>query len=177
MIKFLQEINKLKTIKRTGWLRKGVKKSESIADHSYRVALMAFLLCPDHLDRNKLIKMALLNELPETVTGDIVTSFKDTEYFVNSKFEKEISVFKQMVNDLDNKAELLDLFIESESLKTEESKFLKQLDKLEMAFQALEYEQQSSNPRDFDEFWDTTEHTVKDPKLVIIFEELKKQRK
>ena len=71
MIKFLQEINKLKSIKRTGWLRKNVKNPESVADHSFRVALMAYLLCPDNLDKERMIKMALLNDLPEAVTGDM----------------------------------------------------------------------------------------------------------
>ena len=175
MIKFLQEINKLKSIKRTGWLRKNVKNPESVADHSFRVALMAYLLCPDNLDKERMIKMALLNDLPEAVTGDIVTTSNDSAEFKNNKLKKEISVFKQMIQKLNKKDELLELFKESESLETEESRFLKQIDKLEMAFQALEYE--SSNMHDFDEFWKTTEHTLNHPKLIEIFEELKKLRK
>ena len=174
MIDFLLEINKLKDIKRTGWLRKNVKNPESVADHSFRVALMAYLLCPEELDKNKMIKMALINELTEAVTGDIVTNHNNSAEFKNNKLQKEKQVIRKMVNNLENKQEIIELFEESESIKTAESQFLKQLDKLEMAFQAFEYEKQ--DPREFDEFWETTEHTLEHPKLIKIFETLKQRR-
>ena len=175
IINFLQEVNKLKDIKRTGWVVKKVENPESVADHTFRVALMAYLLCPENFDKDKMIKMALINELTEARTGDIVTKHTDSEDFKNNKLEKEKQVIREMVKDIDND-EIVALFDESEELKTEEAKFLKQLDKLEMAFQALEYEKINNNQEEFDEFWETTRTTLQHPKLIEIFEELEKQR-
>ena len=43
---YIHTIGKLKTNKRTGWVRAGVSLPESIADHMYRMAMMALAL-PD----------------------------------------------------------------------------------------------------------------------------------
>jgi len=151
IIKFLQESGKLKTLKRAGWVKKEVKEVESVADHTFQVTLMAYLLCPEDMDKEKMIKMSLVNELPEVVTGDIITKHTDKQDFKDAKFQKEQTVIREMVSGLDNKEEIIKLYDESEALQTNESIFLKQLDKLEMAFQALEYEKQSDDMEKFNE--------------------------
>ncbi|MCI31846.1 HD domain-containing protein 2-like, partial [Trifolium medium] len=54
------------TTKRSGWVRRDVKNPESIADHMYRMSLMA-LIAPDvpGLDRNKCIKMTIVHDIAE----------------------------------------------------------------------------------------------------------------
>lgn len=46
---------------------------ESVADHSYRAAVLAMAL-PPGLDRDRCVKMALLHDLAESMVGDITPS-------------------------------------------------------------------------------------------------------
>ena len=43
LINFFTKVGQLKKIKRTGWVLRGVQDPESIADHSFRLALMAWI--------------------------------------------------------------------------------------------------------------------------------------
>lgn len=54
----------MQTTKRTGWLRKGIRGPESIADHMYRMSMMA-MLAPAHLDRDRCIRLAIVHDLAE----------------------------------------------------------------------------------------------------------------
>ena len=56
VVNFLRILHNLKTTKRTGWVRKGIKQPESIADHMYRMGLMALIADDSNVDRNKCIK-------------------------------------------------------------------------------------------------------------------------
>ena len=55
-IDFLSILHNLKATKRTGWIRKGVSGPESIADHMYRMSVMAMIAGDEGVDRNKCIK-------------------------------------------------------------------------------------------------------------------------
>lgn len=68
---FLLEVGGLKRIPRTGWLRT-IKNPESVADHSFRVAIMG-LLAPDGLDKARCMLLGLCHDIPEAVAGDIPT--------------------------------------------------------------------------------------------------------
>ena len=79
---FLDKAEKLKCNTRHSWTSSG--RHESVAEHSWRLALMAMLLGEQFsdLDRNKVIKMCLIHDLGEAVTGDIpafVKTEKDEE--------------------------------------------------------------------------------------------------
>merc|ERR1712110_1366834 len=57
---FLDFVGKLKEVKRAGWVRSGVDGAESVADHTYRMTCMCFVLNPaDGVDQTKCMKMAL----------------------------------------------------------------------------------------------------------------------
>ena len=47
------------------------EKAESIADHMYRMSIMAQLIDDSSIDKNKCIKMALVHDMAEAITGDI----------------------------------------------------------------------------------------------------------
>lgn len=47
------------------------EKTESIADHMYRMSIMAQLIEDPFIDKNKCIKMALVHDMAEAITGDI----------------------------------------------------------------------------------------------------------
>ncbi len=55
---FLQILQRLKATKRTGWVREGVEGPESIADHMYRMSIMAMIAADGDpaIDQNKCIK-------------------------------------------------------------------------------------------------------------------------
>ncbi|MEK6916234.1 MAG: HD domain-containing protein, partial [Nanoarchaeota archaeon] len=101
---------------------------------------------------------------------------KDTIGFKKEKHEKEKKAIRHLVKDLDDglSNEIISVWDEFEAQETEESKFAKQLDKLEMVFQAQEYDKNSEES--FDSFWESTEYILKHPKLIEVFKELKKQR-
>lgn len=61
----------LKHLDRAGWLRAGVVRPESVAAHSYGVALAALLRARPEHDLGKLLAMALLHDLAEVEVGDI----------------------------------------------------------------------------------------------------------
>ena len=70
-ITFLNTIEKLKCNTRHSWTSTG--RQESVAEHSWRLAVMA-MLCADEypdLDMNKVIKMCLIHDFGEALTGDI----------------------------------------------------------------------------------------------------------
>ena len=62
----------LKRLRRTGWIDRGVSDPESSADHSWGVALLAWLLARDYpdLDRERVLLLGLIHDLPEAVAGD-----------------------------------------------------------------------------------------------------------
>jgi putative hydrolase of HD superfamily len=68
----MKHSGKLKELKRTGWVESGILEPESVADHSYRTTLLAMILSDQKgLDTLKTVKMALLHDLVESVTGDL----------------------------------------------------------------------------------------------------------
>lgn len=127
-IEFLNKIEKLKCNTRHSWTSSG--RHESVAEHSWRLAVMA-LLCADEypdLDIDKVIKMCLIHDFGEALTGDIPSFFKTEEH------EK---VEEQAINNLlsslpDNvQSELSALFDEMNARETPEAKLFKSLDNLE----------------------------------------------
>lgn len=129
---------KLKQTPRTGWVNNHVLNPESVADHSMRTSFLAMILCPPDLDKNKVVQMALIHDLAESIISDI-TPFDGVT--VEDKFTRENRAWSEISKSLDND-EMQQLWLEMENGKTEEGKFVKQLDKLEMLIQAEEYEKQ-----------------------------------
>lgn len=70
---------KPQTTKRTGWVRRGIREPESIADHSFRVALFALVASSSSaasaaaktFDASRAVKVALVHDLAEAIVGDI----------------------------------------------------------------------------------------------------------
>ena len=71
MLELLRAVGRLKALPRQGWVDRGIPSPESVADHTYRSAMMAWLLGgAAGLDTNRLVKLALLHDLPEVEAGD-----------------------------------------------------------------------------------------------------------
>lgn len=177
-IDFFNTIEKLKRVKRAGWIREGVPNSESVADHSFGTAILCYLLADDlKVNEDKLVKMALVHDLAEVELGDIVSRRgTKTVYSLNDKFMKEKDVITRLFSKIKNRTEYVNLWLDFEGGKTKEAVLLKQIDKLEMVFQALDYEKDIDASK-LDEFWEDARTTLKEPFLIKIFDELEKRRK
>jgi len=88
LLEFIRIVNKLKHIKLTGWVEREIKNPESVADHSFMVALLCILLGNRKINREKAIKMALIHDLAEAEIGDIITKEKWPEKGIISEKEK-----------------------------------------------------------------------------------------
>lgn len=110
------------------------RRTESVAEHSWRVSLMAYLLryeFPD-VDTDKVIRMCLIHDLGECFTGDIPVFLK-----TNDDREIEESLLLQWVRTLPKgiAEDMLALYDEMEAQQTAEAKIYKSLDKLEALIQ------------------------------------------
>lgn len=127
-IDFLNIIEKLKCNTRHSWTSNG--RNESVAEHSWRLAVMA-MLCADEypkLDINKVVQMCLIHDFGEAITGDI-PAFKKSE---NDELKEEIAIEK-MISVLPNeiREDLSSLFAEMKAMETDEAKLFKSLDNIE----------------------------------------------
>ncbi len=146
----LEKAGKLKEIKRTGWVESGVPEPESVADHSYRVALLAMTLSDNKgLDTLKTVRMALLHDLAESEVGDLTPRQKQGNHG-----ELESEAMRAILSELpDEIGKLyLDAWDEYQSNESQEARLVHNADKLEMLVQAKEYEEKGLK---LDQFWET----------------------
>ena len=127
-VDFLNAIEKLKCNTRHSWTSSG--RQESVAEHSWRLAVMA-MLCADEfadVDINKVIKMCLIHDFGEAITGDIPAFIKNQD-----DEKKEEHAVHQLLSPLpsDTKEELSALFEEMKRMDTDEAKLYKALDNIE----------------------------------------------
>lgn len=178
---FFEMVGKSKRLLRTGWVREKVKDPESVAEHSFRVSVLAMVLSDKlgySLDKNKLIKMAILHDLGEVITGDIVTERFDVIDVVkrNTKEIEEKEGIGQIFGKIGLSDEYVKIFEEMIGRTTPEAKVFWQFDKLEMALQALEYEkEQGKNLEEF--FTSVGLYHVREPLIKEIFKQIMKERK
>lgn len=127
-IDFLGAVGALKTVYRHNYTEAG--RLESVADHSWRLALMPLLLEDDFcdLDINRVIRMCLIHDLGEAITGDI-PCFKKT----NSDEAAEEKALDDLLKALptDAREKFNALLSEMSEQKTPESRLYKALDCLE----------------------------------------------
>ena len=110
------------------------RRTESVAEHSWRISLMAFLLRHEFpgIDINKVVDMCLIHDLGECFTGDIPTFLK-----TDADREIEDNFLDQWVKSLpaELSRDFTDLYKEMDAQETKEAKLYKSLDKLEALIQ------------------------------------------
>lgn len=128
---FLHVMEKMKCNTRHGWTSSG--RHESVAEHSYRLCVMAFLLRDEfpELDMDRVLRMCLVHDWGEAVTGDIPSFLKTGE---NERTE-DAAVAGLLSALPEQTAELTALFAEMNALETKEARLYKALDKTEAVLQ------------------------------------------
>lgn len=177
VLEFLKTVGKSKRILRSGWVREKIKDPESVADHSFRLSVISMILADTlGLDKEKLIKMALLHDLGEVVTGDIVWSrgnIVDIEKRAG-KEELERKGIEKVFKIMGVSKEYVKTFEEMIERTSQEAKIFWQLDKLEMAIQALEYEKEQG--KQLNEFFVNANLQIQSPFLRKVFKEVLRAR-
>jgi 5'-deoxynucleotidase YfbR-like HD superfamily hydrolase len=198
IIKFFIEIGKLKEMPRRGWVIRDVKNPESIADHTFRAAMMAWVLASrkdKKINLEKLIKISLIHDLCEVYAGDITPydsilptdkkrrlemlktwprfTEKQKKRMAESKYKKEKAGLEKLTKDLPAglKNEMMSLWLDYEKGKTPEGKFFQHTDRMEGFLQAAEYSRTNKNVSQ-KPYWTQAEELHDDPVLLKFMEEI-----
>lgn len=138
---------RLKDAVRHGYSSGG--RRESVAEHSWRITLMAYFLQDEfpEADMNKVMEMCLVHDLGECFTGDIPTFLK-----TDADERREEQLLHDWVRSLPAPyAERLgSLYAEMEALETQEAKIYKALDKMEAVLQHNEAPLSTWIPREYE---------------------------
>lgn len=179
---FLLIAGKTKQEKRTGWVNNDIPGAESIADHMYRMALMALFIRDGSINNYQAAHVAMLHDFSESLVGDI-TPPESSGISVEDKHQRELQaveeISKTLVTPADGGsalgAEFRDLYDQYNNQTTAEGRFCKQLDKLEMVIQAFEYEQLHPE-KDLTVFYNSGRKGIKHPYLLKLQEEVLRRR-
>ncbi len=144
---------KLKQVPRTGWLKKaGMKECESVADHSYRMALIGTHLSLElGLDSAKVARMCLIHDLAESEIGDKMPEEKVSE---RTHRKLEDFIVRRVLSSLPSNSKKIFLSDWRELLgrKSREARLTREVDKLEMSLQARDYIKQGYSKRKLRQF-------------------------
>lgn len=147
LLSVLHTANRLKDTTRHCWTPGN--RHESVADHSWRLALTAFFLRDEfpETDMDKVIKMCLIHDLGECFTGDIPSFLK-----TDADTAKEDALLIQWVETLPQpyRAEMAALYAEMDALETPEAKLYKSIDKLEAVIQHNESPISTWEPHEYE---------------------------
>lgn len=169
ILNFFNTAANLKKISRQGWIDKlSIVKPESVADHTFSMAIMGMIFSDlENHDTEKILKIILLHDLAESITGDIPQGQISKE----EKTILENNTMKKILNDLplSLQKQYGTLWEEYQSNNSKEAKIVHQLDKLEMAMQAKIYSDEGHSQEKLDSFFNSARNKIKDPKLLELF--------
>ena len=147
LLSALHLAEKLKDVRRHCTTSQG--RPESVAEHSWRIALMAFFLRDEfpEADMDKVIRMCLIHDLGECFTGDIPV-FRKTA----ADEAREDALLDEWVASLPAPyaGDMRALYAEMNALQTTEAKIYKALDKLEAVIQHNESPISTWEPHEYD---------------------------
>jgi putative hydrolase of HD superfamily len=173
LVSVYAEFNALKHLHRQGWLRRGLapERCESVADHCFSMAVLAMLLadaCFPDLDLAKVLRLTLLHEFGEIDAGDITPAdgVSDAE-----KHRREEASVVRVLSQLPGGERYIALWREFEAGASPEARFVRQIDRLEMALQARQYQRQDGFAPD--EFYRSADAALSSPELRAILDEVR----
>ena len=141
---FFFQIAVLKKLPRAGWKNKlQIPNPESVSDHSYMMTVMAMIISDiKNLDTEKIIKMSILHDWADSITGDFIPD--EISYDKNVELEENAmaKILGKLPQPIQDNYHII--WDEYQRNTSRESRFVHEIDKLEMALQAKIYE------KDFD---------------------------
>ncbi|KAJ3761026.1 HD domain-containing protein [Lentinula raphanica] len=162
---FFHILESLKIQKRTGWVNNNIPNPESISDHMHRMAVLAMCTTDSKLDVAKCVMLSVVHDLAEAQVGDIAPSHGISKE-EKSRLESEaIHTFvHDMLHNSPAAQRIEALWKEYEDRETPEARFVKDLDRFEMAMQALEYERLLDGAR-LQPFYDSSIPYIEHPEV------------
>jgi putative hydrolase of HD superfamily len=147
----VEALDPLSELPRTGWLLRGVRPCESIADHSHGVSLVAMMMADalreqgTPVDGERVLRMALVHDAPEAKTGDIPMPHKTAE------LDRALDAVEQELAERTLPGPLARAWDEMQAGETLEARIVKAADKIHMMIKAMLYERRGRGQ--LDEFW------------------------
>ena len=167
LIGFLKTTGRLKSEPRRGWvLKAGVSNPESVADHTFRLILLSMVLGDLRgLNTEKMMKLAIIHDLGESLIGDITPEDKERD---QTKEIDEVNAIQELLNHLPDKLREQYSFLWTElgSRSSEEAKLVHDADQFEMALQASEYMDEGYSKEMLSEFKVSAIEKIGDKKML-----------
>lgn len=201
LIQFFLKAGEVKRFKQRGLVLRGVKDPITVGAHSFREAIMAWVLAKADstgLDENRLIKLVLFHDLVAGYAGDITPydpllkknkgrnlkemyekwirlSSKEKERFHAWQEKEEKNALKKLVLGLPLSlvAEMTSLWNEFKEGTSREGRFIQQLDMLENFFQAIEFWRKDKT-FPIESWWQQMKELLNEPLLVHFLAEIDK---
>ena len=168
LIDFWKFAAELKEEARRGWIQRlGLSQVESVADHSYGVALLSLYEgIRRGYDIERVLKLALVHDLEEAITGDMTPLDKRGKSGVEifqTKRRAESRILRKMPVAI--KKELRALWMDLRNGRSREARLVKDLDRLEMALQADRYQGRGAGRKSHSEFYRSAIRVMRDADL------------
>lgn len=138
LLAVLTELQALDRLPRTGYAMRGVADAESLAEHGFHVALLAWALSLDEtgLDRLRVLELALVHDLAEVRLGDLPAP--SGRYLPRQhKVAGELAAAAELLAPLGDRAS--DLLAEYQRAETPEARFVVACDKLQLLIKSVTY--------------------------------------
>ena len=201
LVRFLNEVGKLKSLKRTGWVLAQAKRPESVAQHTFQMAIMSWVLGKmKGLDTDRIVKIALAHDLCEVYAGDqtpydpiLAPNYNKEEIYkivrkparvphsqrlvwLMKKKETEWKAVVRLTSLLPKelREEIINLWLDIEEGITKEGRFVAQVDKMVNLFQAIEYWKKDKK-FPIMPWWILIKERVDDPILLKFVDELDRE--
>ncbi len=191
----------LKDEVRSGWVLRGVRDPESVADHSLATAYLCMLYADEAgVDRARAVQMAVVHDLAEAVTGDVATRVvaMDDPSVIAEKRQREAAAMDQLLGAGAGSAagsaapasgssspigDIRELWDEYEEAVSPVARFVRDMNLIDMCAEAFVYEEagrydpdaENEHFPDFkgmDEFFATTRPRLSTPVGRRLFDEM-----
>jgi len=140
LLNFIAEAGMLKRVRRSGWWVLGIKDPETVAEHSFRCAVIGYIIARmEDVDPSRVFLMTLFNDIHEARIND---QHKMAQRYIEAR-KAEDTAFREQVKALPKKIknDLSGMHSEMRKQNTKEALIARDADILECLIQAREYQE------------------------------------
>lgn len=157
---FFDAVLGLKVVDRAGWAAKaGIKNPESVADHTFSMCAIGMTLSDmTGLDTERVLRMAILHDLAESIVGDYMPG----EVSPRKKIIEEKKAMKKILACIPAKTRknYEKVWLEYLQGRTKEARFVHRIDKLEMVLQAAYYKRKKHAGKSLEQFFTSAYNVI-----------------